>query len=154
MTELIIVTIYRFLCPTCKDTHSVVPAFFRPKHTVANEVQEAVVARLDSGEAMRSAGEEICTGVTIDKKTVRRWKTFWETLVTDQENVFVQQALLVIPALVLPVGLAKKAVAGSPFRWLRYIRRQVSQTTGRVDSVGLFTTLFRLHSSMALAVVP
>lgn len=103
LSEFFTITIQRFFCQACKDTHSVVPAFYRPNHTLSNEVQEVVMARLDNGESLRSAGEAILPGVTIDKKTVRRWKSCWETTMKDKENVFVAQALILLPALVLPV---------------------------------------------------
>jgi len=112
------------------------------------------MARLDSGESLKAAGEEICPGVTIDKKTVRRWRTFWTTTMMEQESVFVEQALILLPALVLPVGEAKKVAAASLFRWLSYIWRQISRVFGSFESACLFTLLIRLHFSMAAAVVP
>jgi Domain of unknown function (DUF6431) len=154
LSEFLTITILRFFCKSCKETHSVMPSFCRPKHTIANEVQEVVIARLDSGEPLKAAGKEICPGVTIDKKTVRRWKTFWTTTMVEQEGVFVGQALTLLPALVLPVGEAKKAVADSLFKWLSYIRRQLSGVFGNFDSAGLFTLLLRLHLSMALSSGP
>jgi hypothetical protein len=72
----------------------------------------------------------------------------------EQESGFVGQALILLPALVLPVGEAKKAVATSLFRWLSYIRRQIFRVFGSFESAGLFTLLIRLHFSMAAAVVP
>ena len=130
------------------------PSFFRPNHTIANEVQESVIAHLDSGESLKAAGEEICSGVTIDKKTVRRWEKFWTTTMVEQENFFVEQALTLLPALVLPVGEARKAVAASLFRWLSYIRRQITGVLGSFGLTCLFTLLVRLHFSLASAVVP
>lgn len=112
------------------------------------------MARLDNGESLRSAGEAILPGVTIDKKTVRRWKSCWETTMKDKENVFVAQALILLPALVLPVGNAKKAEAASLFRWLSYIWRQIAGVFANFDSAGLFTLLHRLRFSIALTAVP
>lgn len=151
---LINLTVYRFLCSTCKDTYSLLPSFFRTKHTIANKVQESVVALIDSGEGMIQAGEAICTGVTVSKKTVRRWKDFWGTLVDAQEEMFVQQALVLMPALTLPVGEAKTAAASTPFRWLSYIWQQISNVSGNFGSDCLFNMLFRLHLSMTLSAVP
>lgn len=112
------------------------------------------MARLDSGVSLNAAGEEICSGVSIDKKTVRRWKHFWNKMMEEEENGLLEQTLTFVPAIVLPVGEAKKAVAGSLFQWLSYVWRQGSGSIPHFESVGLFTRLLRLHSSLSLAVVP
>jgi hypothetical protein len=134
LLELVTLTIYRFLCPTCEATYSLLPSFFRKNHTIANEVQELVIARMDSGEAMMQAGGNICASVTVSKKTVGRWRNFWEPLIEAQEEMFVQQVLILKPALALPVGDAKTVAAGTPFRWLSYIWHQVSTVLGNFSS--------------------
>lgn len=146
-------TIYRFLCTTCKATYSLLPSFFRKNHTIANEVQEVVVARMDSGETMTQAGEDICLGVAVSRKTVRRWNDFWGTLVDTQEEMVVQQALILMPALTLPVGKAKAAAASTPYRWLSYIWQQIT-VSGNFGPDCLFNMLFRLYLSMSVSAVP
>lgn len=149
--ELVTLTIYRFLCPTCEATYSLLPSFLRKNHTIANEVQEEVVARMDSGQAMMQAKEDICPGVTVSKKTVRRWNEFWEPLVETKEELFVQQALILLPALTLPVGERKTASASTPYRWLSYIWQQISIVSGNFGSDCLFSMLLRLHLSLAVS---
>jgi len=154
LTELVVVTIHRFFCKTCTNTHSVVPSFFRPKHTFANEVQEVVVARLNNGASLNAASKGICPGITIDKKTVRRWKTFWIKTMEDAETDFIEQVLTVAPALVLPVGKERKAIADSFYGWLSFVWRQVSRTIHHFKEVCLFTRLIQLHFSLAVSVDP
>jgi hypothetical protein len=72
----------------------------------------------------------------------------------ENENLFVEQALKLVPSLVLPIGEAKKAVAGSLYRWLSYVWRQVSRIIVRFESVDLLTRLFRLPSSLSLTADP
>ena len=103
---------------------------------------------------MMQAGKDICSGVTVCKKTARRWKDFWGLLVDEQEELLVQQALILMPALTLPVGEAKKAAASTPFKWLSYIWRQVSIVSGSFGSDCLFNMLFRLYLSMSASVAP
>lgn len=112
------------------------------------------MARLDDGASLNTAGEGVCPGITIDKKTVRRWKTFWIKTMESAEPDFIVQVLTVAPALVLPVGEERKAIADSIYSWLSFVWRQVSGTIHHFEEVCLFTRLIQLHFSLAVSVDP
>lgn len=147
LTACILLIIYRFYCPSCKKTHSYIPSFFRKHHPMANEVQEAAVERIDQGSTCEEAATVGGSNMTVDVKTVQRWKKFWGDLLKTEEERFVQTALKIVPNVSLPVG-AKKEDVGTSYRWLSYLWKKITNEVIRLRSVNLFTVL--LHFSLTV----
>jgi len=151
LKERICLVIYRFYCPGCGITYSVLPAFLRPHHTIAIEVQEEVIQSIDKGKSAERAGQDIGPGITVDPKTVRRWKDFWGNLIKIHEKSFAEKILILAPHITLPVGEEQKAACQTPLRWLSYLWKKAAQLSEIMSPSSLFCTLRRFSVSAAVS---
>jgi hypothetical protein len=79
LTEAIPLTIFRFLCPDCRTTCSVLPAFAQPHHQAGAEVKEAIMVASEEGTSLSKLAETSRTfaGGGYTEKTLRRWRKDW-----------------------------------------------------------------------------
>lgn len=71
--------VHRFLCPDCRKTMSLLPAFVEPHHQSAVDVKEAVVRAAAEGCSLPEIAEasEAYAGGGYSEKTIRRWRKTW-----------------------------------------------------------------------------
>lgn len=67
------VPIYRWCCPNCGQTFSVLPDFLSTKGHFALPVREAALKRKASGESWQKIMDSIAEPGGISRKTVKRW---------------------------------------------------------------------------------
>lgn len=79
LNQVIALTIFRFLCPDCRATSSVLPSFAEPHHQTGVDVKEAIVISHEAGESLSRLAEESSAyaGGGYAEKTLRRWRRAW-----------------------------------------------------------------------------
>lgn len=79
LNEVIALTIFRFLCPDCRVTSSVLPSFVEPYHQTGVDVKEAIVVAHEEGDSLARLAEASSTyaGGGYTEKTLRRWRKAW-----------------------------------------------------------------------------
>lgn len=146
LEEAYSIPIFRFKCPICGKTTSLLPPFIGEKEQTAWEVQEEVMRKQTKGQSLTQvAGELTAAGGPYSEKSLWRWTTRWNRLLRDSGNIFWTQILRVLPHIQLPVGKMKPR---TEWGWLFKIWDQVKAEFGDDK---LFNWLYRQQKSMALA---
>jgi hypothetical protein len=146
LEEAYSIPIFRFKCPICGKTTSLLPPFIGEKEQTAWEVQEEVVRQQIKGQSLTQvAGELKAAGGPYSEKSLWRWTTRWNRLLRDSGNIFWTQILRILPHIQLPVGKMKPR---TEWGWLFKIWDKVKAEFGDDK---LFNLLYRQQKSMALA---
>jgi hypothetical protein len=79
ITEVISLTIFRFLCPDCGTTSSVIPSFVQPHHQTGVEVKEAIIVANEEGVSLSKLADRslLYAGGVYAEKTLCRWRKDW-----------------------------------------------------------------------------
>jgi hypothetical protein len=79
LTDTLLIFIYRFLCPDCKRSFSLIPSFVEPHHQAAVEVKEEVVRSGAEGKSLEeiAASSDTYAGGAYAVKTLWRWVCCW-----------------------------------------------------------------------------
>ena len=88
ITEVISLTIFRFLCPDCKTTSSVFPSFIQPHHQTGVEVKEEIIVANEEGISLSKLAERsrLYAGGVYSEKTLGRWRKDWNERRTAREQ--------------------------------------------------------------------
>jgi hypothetical protein len=144
-TEHISILIYRFLCPSCGKTVSVIPSFVGKKHTITWDAQEEIFGEIEECQALEEAGKRILPPVApLSSRTLLRWKRRWKFLLEAAEPVLWEWALKTRPARPFLKGKQK---AKTRYRWLRWVW-EMAQPGESI--VGLFHAIQRFGRSPTL----
>lgn len=74
--ELIRIPIYRWFCPRCKNTVSLLPDFLVPSARFTTWVREAAISRKFQGRSYRKISETVtATIMRVSRSTIKRWWT-------------------------------------------------------------------------------
>lgn len=144
LTETIPLTIFRFLCPDCGTTCSVLPAFAQPYQQAGAEVKEAIVIASEDGASLSKLSEASRTfaGGGYAEKTLRRWRKDW--LQRREVHEYALWAMLFQRGMDASLPRERH----SPWKALQTAWKQAT-TPG-----SLFTALLRLGRSPQVAVEP
>lgn len=79
VTEALQVPIYRFLCPCCRHTMSLLPSFIEAHHQAATDIKETVVREHadDQSQAHIASQTQRLPGGAWSEKTIRSWIRRW-----------------------------------------------------------------------------
>lgn len=79
VTEALQVPIYRFLCPLCRHTMSLLPSFIEAHHQAATDVKETVVCQHANNQSQAQIVSQTQTlpGGAWSEKTIGRWIQRW-----------------------------------------------------------------------------
>ena len=139
------ITIFRFRCPFCHKTCSVLPSFLRHNHIAALDVQEQVTLRRLQGTSLRKISEQLPAQLAFSEKTLWRWKKYWEKRLDGLRSAFWPIVLAHCPHLLLPRG---SEVPGGSWAWFFWVWNKTwRQWTDK--PVGAFQWLVFLSPPMA-----
>jgi len=104
LTERFVIPIFRFRCPRCGKTTSVLPAFLLPKQQAAVDIQEEVVRRETGGASRMATAQQSAawTGGPWSVRTIRRWCRRWMDMLSKLEDRLAAWLLSRYPQAVLP----------------------------------------------------
>jgi hypothetical protein len=142
LTERILLPVFRFLCPDCKRTMSVLPLFAEPYHQDAVEVKEEVITSAETGESTPALAARSIrfAGGPYSEKTIRRWLCTWrQRFIRHQDRLW---------ALFLQAGLDEEL----PRERTSDILALSAAWNSSPDGLGLFSTLLHLDRSVSVAV--
>lgn len=94
------VPIYRYLCPPCRETFSLLPAFLRPYSHFAFEVREAAARMLAAGEKVAVVAEQLCQDHQaggISGRTLCRWLQGWRQRAQPLSTSVIERILHLVP---------------------------------------------------------
>lgn len=79
LNEAFHIPVFRFLCPDCRKTLCVLPAFVEPHHQSAVDVKEEVVRAGAEGCSLSEIAAEsaVYAGGAYSEKTLWRWQQCW-----------------------------------------------------------------------------
>lgn len=82
LEEVFHIPVFRFLCPDCRSTVCVLPAFVEANHQSAIEVKEEVVRAGADGRSLTEIAVQSHSyaGGGYSDKTLWRWQRRWRTL--------------------------------------------------------------------------
>lgn len=144
-TSRVSIPIFRFLCPSCGKTVSVIPSFVGKNYTITWDAQEEIFGEIEECQALEEAGKQIPPPVgPLSSRTLSRWKRIWKYLLEVAEPALWEWALKTRPALPFLKGKQK---AKTRYRWLRWVW-EVAQPGESI--VGLFHAIQRFRRSSSL----
>ncbi len=134
-----VIPAYRFRCPICLRTVSVVPTFIGRYERCTWDVQEDVLQAVDEACSCEQVGKMILppTG-PLSPRTVWRWTKKWRAWMNDLEPRFWSYVIQLNPFLRIPRGRDHPA---TQFALFRQTWRQVTSTC---VSIRLLHALFRI----------
>lgn len=145
---VILIFIYRFKCPVCGHTLSLLPSFVGPHQQVTWDVQEKVIRENDAGTSL----DEIASNWqpsygAFSVKSLWRWKRQWDERLAILETPFWTWLIQHVPHLHIPVGVDK------PVSKRAWLSEAWAQARTRIQSAdfGLFHWLYRLSKSLTMA---
>lgn len=134
-----IISAFRFQCPICLKTTSVLPSFIGRYERCTWDVQEDVLQAVDEGSSCEQSGEKISppTG-PLSSLTVWRWTKKWRIRMNDLEPQFWSYVIQRNPFLKIPRGRDR------PTTQFALFRQTWSQMTSTCMNVRLLHALFRI----------
>ena len=146
LAECVVIPIFRFRCPRCGGTTSVVPTFLQPKQQTAVDIQETVVQGEVCGATRQTMAQRSAAwpGGPWSVRTIRRWCRRWSERLARLEGTLAAWILSRHPAMTLP----RKRASGWPawFIWWERLRREGD------EYLSLLHRLNRLDRPLALTV--
>lgn len=94
--------VYRCLCPRCKKTFSLLPAFMRPYSHFGLCVREAAARLLASGGKVDVLAGRLCRSSSaggVSVRTLRRWLRSWRQRARALAESIIEQVLHLAPGL-------------------------------------------------------
>ncbi len=91
LTQRILLPVFRFLCPACKRTMSVLPEFAEVYHEASVQVKHEVIQHAEAGMPVTILAIETrhFAGGPYAEKTLRRWLRAWrQRLLRHQERLW------------------------------------------------------------------
>jgi len=117
-----VIPIFRFRCPRCTRTTSVLPAFLLLKQQTAVDIQEEVVRGETDGASRQTLAETSAAwpGGPWSVRTIRRWCRRWKDMLSGLEDRLAAWLLSRYPQMALP----RKRASGwslwfACWEWLR-----------------------------------
>lgn len=145
------IPIYRWLCPSCRRTVSVVPDFLRPyAHFVSGLRERAVRRRLHGGRPWRELVRAVSSEAVglVSEKTLRRWVPRARQLAGTWSTHLTEWLLRVAPALDPFALVARREGPDARLHYLLtlggWLRRHL-RSPATDDHPGLFAFLSRFH---------
>jgi hypothetical protein len=137
-----LIPFYRFQCPICNGTMSVLPSFIGRYERCTWDVQEDVVQAVDEGCSCEKAGETVRppTG-PLSSRTVWRWTKIWRGWMSDLEPQFWAFVIQLNPSLDIPRGRDR------PETQFALFRRTWRQLASTYMTVRLLHALVRIATS-------
>lgn len=142
------IPIFRFLCPDCDKTFSIIPSFVEKRHQMALDIKEKIIRKREEGATL-SEVERTTTplpGGQYSVKTIRRWTKVWnERLGRLQAEVW-HFLLARLPHICFPKG-------GAGSLWLVFFElwEQIRQKFKDWGNVCFLHYLNRLEIAVAVA---
>ena len=104
LAERFIIPIFRFRCPQCGKTTSVLPAFLLPKQQTAVDIQEEVVRGETDGASRQTMAQRSAAwpGGPWSVRTIRRWCRRWNDRLSRLEDRLAVWLLSRYPQMALP----------------------------------------------------
>jgi len=86
--EALQLPVYRFMCPDCRKTMSLLPAFVEPHHQSAIDVKEAALRAAAEGCSLAEIAEasKNYAGGGYNEKTIQRWRQTWNRRLAAHEE--------------------------------------------------------------------
>jgi hypothetical protein len=142
------IPIFRFLCPDCDRTFSIIPSFVEKHHQMALDIKEKVIRKREEGATLPEVERSTIPlpGGQYSVKTIRRWTKVWNERL-DRLQAEVWRWLLAR----LPHICFSKGGAGS--LWLVFFELWEPVRVKFIDwrDIGFLHYLNRLLISMAVA---
>ena len=134
--------IYRFKCPACKKTHSLIPTFIGSNRQAIWDVEEFIVENNEAGTALA----ELATNFPppagpYSEKTFWRWNTTWKQRMSAIQPFVTKQVLDKIPNMILPVGKDQPSTSKG---WLLYFWHKWKNAFSEEGTIGFFHWLYRM----------
>lgn len=140
-----LIPVFRFQCPLCLKTVSVLPSFIGRYERCTWDVQEDVLVAVDEASSYEQAAEQVAPPIgPLSSRTVWRWVVRWRGWVQDVEAHFWKWLIERTPTLDIPRGRDR------PKTQLALFQRVWRQVASMSANVRLFHTLFRLGASLGL----
>ena len=113
--------VYRYLCPQCRKTFSLLPAFVRPYGHFGLPVREAAARMLSRGEKVDALSERLCQSPKtggISGRTLRRWLQGWRRKAQALTESVIERILYLAPGFDVTPYLPE---VNRPRGWLRSV---------------------------------
>lgn len=113
--------VYRYLCPQCRKTFSLLPAFIRPYAHFGLSVREAAARMLSRGEKVDAVTERLCQSPKaggISGRTLRRWLQGWRRRARTLTQLVIEGILRLAPGFDVTPYLPR---TNRPRGWLRSV---------------------------------
>ena len=110
--------VYRYLCPKCHKTFSLLPAFLRPYSHFGLCVREAAARLLGGGDKVDAVAGRLCRSNAaggISGRTLRRWLQGWRQRARALTEVVIERILCLTPGFDVTPYLPQ---ANRPRGWL------------------------------------
>lgn len=88
LEEAFVIPVFRFRCPKCRKTFSILPHFVEPHHQSAVDVKEAVVRSGEEGRSLTVLASDSASfaGGPYAEKTLWRWQRCWKRRLNRHEE--------------------------------------------------------------------
>lgn len=148
LSEVFILSIFRFKCKLCKRTTSLLPHFVQAHHQVAWEVKEEVILRQLAGTSLANIAEDLVSSAgTFSEKTLWRWSKGIHQEIKDLTPQLWQTLLERVPHLELPIGSTKPK---HEWTWLIRSWQQVRSAVGELSSSCFLSWFHSIKRSLAV----
>jgi predicted nucleic acid-binding Zn ribbon protein len=110
--------VYRYLCPRCEKTFSLLPAFVRPYGHFGLCVREAAARTLAKGGKVDALADRLCRSGSaggVSGRTLRRWLRVWRQRARALTESVIERILHLVPGFDVTPYLPKP---NQPRGWL------------------------------------
>jgi hypothetical protein len=141
------IPIFRFLCPGCDNTFSIIPSFVEKHHQMALDIKEEVIRERAGGATIANIerATTMLPGGRYSAKTIRRWLKVWDERLLLLQVAVWNWLLAHIPHLCLPKG-------GNCSLWQVFFElwEQIRQKINDWSNIRFLHFLNRLSIAMAV----